>query len=264
MNATQMAAALSTLQREMQQQKADSAQALHTMQQQMTQQLAAELAQQQQQLQQQYAQQLSSSSSSSSSSAPGGKHTPPPPRAPTVRIALPSFFEGRVGSLDEWVSSMVQQFDYYDYFTDAARIKLAAATMGGSAREWYQVLAISNAVPTTWADLVAELRTRFQPIDNAIAARGKLLALKQGTSSAADYVSSFRRLLVAVPDMGASDRLFQFTRGLNAPIASMLRVHGVTTLADAEVMAVRSVVVSAADIVIVGSSRRWQQSHGSR
>jgi hypothetical protein len=130
-----------------------------------------------------------------------------------------------------------QQFKYHGLVSDADRIKLAEVTLRGAALEWHNYL--GNAAPTTWATLAAAMRTRFQPIDNAVAVRGKLFALKQGTSSAADYVSSFRRLLVALPSMDDGDRLFQFMRGLNEPIARMLRMQGVKTLADAEAMAVR-------------------------
>jgi len=54
-----------------------------------------------------------------------------------------------------------------------------------------------------------------------------------------DYISQFRRLVVAVPDMSEADRLFQFTRGLAPAIATQIRVQGVSTVDAAIAMAAR-------------------------
>jgi hypothetical protein len=154
-----------------------------------------------------------------------------------VRIMPHMEFEGRVGALDAWVASMKQQFEYNSLVSDGDQIKLSAATFRGPALEWYQ--ALGAGVPQQWDILVKELRKRFQPLDNSVSARAKILALKQGTGSVADYVSAFRRLLIAVPDMSAKDRLFQFARGLSNRLQEILETHDVQTYEDAEAMAVR-------------------------
>jgi hypothetical protein len=61
----------------------------------------------------------------------------------------------------------------------------------------------------------------------------------QGKGSIHAYVDAFRRVLARVPDMGESDRLFQFLRGLRPAIALQARMHGVTTLDAAIEIAVR-------------------------
>ena len=111
--------------------------------------------------------------------------------------------------------------------------------------------------------MTAALRTRFQPIDNAITARGKMLALKQGTGagSAAEYVSAFRRLIVAVPDMSEGDRLFQFMRGLQTHLSTHCRVQGVETLDAAELLVVRVGAVSHSSPAPASSSSSAAASH---
>ena len=163
---------------------------------------------------------------------------PQPQRAPAMRVAPVGPFTGSIGTLDGWVSLMQQQFDFYAYAADVDRIRAAAVTLRDAALDWWQQLDPA-AMPATWADMVALLRTRFQPIDRAETARAAMYALKQGSGTTADYVSKFRRLLGAVPTMGADDQLFQFKRGLNDSTAKQLNINGVATLDAAVAMAVR-------------------------
>ena len=65
------------------------------------------------------------------------------------------------------------------------------------------------------------------------------MTLSQGKASVHDYVSAFRRLMVAVNGMSEVDRLFHFTRGLRPAIATQLRIHNVQTVDAAIDMAVR-------------------------
>jgi uncharacterized membrane protein YgcG len=155
------------------------------------------------------------------------------PAAP--RLPPPVTFEGRAAALDEWLADIQQQITWYG-MGEADAIRFAGAFMRGAARDWLLGLA---AVPATWVQLVAELRTRFQPVNSADTARGKLLTLTQGKQSVHEYVDAFRRLLIRVPSMSNDDRLFQFIRGLRPAIGLQLRVHGVATLDDAIAMAAR-------------------------
>ena len=158
------------------------------------------------------------------------------PRAQSMRSAPATPFSGTVGALDEWISLMVQQFDFYSADTDAERIRYAAALLRLAALDWWQQIAVK---PATWVDMVAALRVRFQSVLRAETARIAMYALKQGASSTADYVSKFRHLLGAVPTMSADDQLFQFKRGLNDVIARQLNINGVASLDLAIGMAVR-------------------------
>jgi hypothetical protein len=221
MDATQLAAAFATMQQQMQQQQTimQQQQAAHALEMQTMQQQQQQLLHNQQVAQQ--AQALVQQQ-----------------RTPAMRIAPATPFSGNLGTLDEWLSLMTQQFDFYSSSSDSERIRTAAVMLRGAALDWWQQLE-QAAVPVTWAAMVAQLRTRFQPIDRAETARIAMYALKQGTSTTADYVGKFRRLLGAVPTMAPDDQLFQFKRGLNEAIAKQLSINGVATLDAAIAMAVR-------------------------
>ena len=158
------------------------------------------------------------------------------PAAP--RIPNPPLYDGRATALDDWLSALRQQFRWYDatMAADADRIRFAITYLKGPALDWWEHLGVT---PTSWADFEAALRARFQPVTSTESTRSKLLPLSQGKASVHDYIATFRRLVVAVPDMGEADRLFQFTRGLAPAIATQLRVHGVTTVDAAVSMAAR-------------------------
>jgi len=171
---------------------------------------------------------------------------PPPPHQPPAavrpsapRIPSPPIYEGRATTLDDWLSALRQQFRWYDaaMASDADRIRFGITHLKGPALDWWEHL--GAATPATWTDFESALRSRFQPVTSAESTRSKLLALSQGKSSVHDYIATFRRLVVAVPDMSEADRLFQFTRGLAPTIATQLRVHGVTTVDAAISMAAR-------------------------
>lgn len=160
------------------------------------------------------------------------------PQSARPRLPAPAAFDGAASKLDEWRADLLQQFDYYAITSDAERLRFAAGHLRGSARDWWTYLEAA-ARPATWDALIAALRARFQPVTTATTARAKLHALTQGKASVHAYVSAFRALLVAVPDMGDADRLFAFQRGLQPAIALQLQVHGVTTLEAAIAMATR-------------------------
>lgn len=161
-----------------------------------------------------------------------------PPSRPGPRLAPPSLYDGRANTLDDWFSELRRQFDWYGVHDDAGRIRIAAAHLGTTARDWWDHLAAS-ARPADWASLQDALRRRFQPVTTGEAARARLMALSQGKASVHDYVSAFRRLMVAVTGMSEVDRLFHFTRGLRPAIATQLRIHNVQSVDDAIDMAVR-------------------------
>jgi hypothetical protein len=92
----------------------------------------------------------------------------------------------------------------------------------------------------SFAAFETALRKRFQPVNSAQTARLALDALRQGTrQSVAEYINSFRRLLVSVPDMSEADKVHRFVQGLRGPIQQHLIVQGVATLDAAISMAAR-------------------------
>ena len=178
-----------------------------------------------------------------------------PARAERPRLPPPSQYDGRsAAALDGWLRELQQQFDWYSAIDDATRLRFAGALLKGTALDWWSSLAEPGAPPagvappsspdsskpTTFVEFVARLRGRFQPIDSAQTARVQLDDLRQGPKqSVQDYISSFRALLVRVPDMSEGDRVHRFIRGLRAQIATQLRVNGVSTLDASIAMAAR-------------------------
>lgn len=202
--------------------------AFQQMQQQMQAQ-AQQVVQLQQQLQQQPPYQPQQQQPAAAASRPAGPRIPNPP-----------LYDGRAAALDDWLSALRQQFRWYDatMAADADRIRFAITYLKGPALDWWEHLPSATA-PATWAAMEAALRERFQPVTSAESTRAKLSTLSQGKASIHDYIATFRRLIVAVPDMGEADRLFQFTRGLAPNIATQLRVQGVATVDVAINMAAR-------------------------
>ncbi len=172
--------------------------------------------------------------------SPGGAAPPsaPTPRAERPRLPPPPFYSGGATALDDWFSAMEQQILWYGdgLPTDSARLVWVASFLQGPALDWWKTLAVK---PATVPAFGAALRARFQPVNSAEIARAKLLALAQGRGTVQAYVDAFRRLLVRVPDMAESDRIFQFLRGLQPAVATQLRVQGITAVDKAIETAVR-------------------------
>ena len=161
------------------------------------------------------------------------------PRVERPRLPPPAFFDGKASALDEWVVELGQQFDWYAS-TESDKLRMAVAFLRGAARDWWTQLPVADkAMVTAWDALVAALRRRFQPVTTAELARNQLSKLAQGKSSVHDYVSAYRRLIIALPNMEEGDKLFAFTRGLRTSIGTQLRIHGVRTVEAAIEMAVR-------------------------
>ena len=132
------------------------------------------------------------------------------------RIAQAPQFEGSSSTIDEWISTICQQFAYYSNDTDIERIRVGRAHLKGPALDWFIHLAVT---PTTFEDFVTRLRARFQPITTADLARDQLHNLKQGKQSINLYVAHFRRLIIAIPDMDDASRMYLFVHGLHPSLA---------------------------------------------
>jgi hypothetical protein len=162
--------------------------------------------------------------------APAAAAAAPLPIRP--RIALPSLFDGDASKLDGWVRELQQQFAYYST-PEGERLRMGAAYLRSVALDWWASLSASEQ-PSSWDSFVSSLRSRFQPLSTATLARRQLDGLRQGTGqSVNEYISSFRRLLVPLPEMHENDRLHVFIRGLRPQIAQQVILQRADTLAKA-------------------------------
>ena len=167
-------------------------------------------------------------------------------RPSSVRPPLAPEYSGKVGTLDAWLASIGQQFEFHNQSTDADCIRTAAVTLRGPALAWWQTIALASAERSSWAQMQLSLRARFQPVDDENVTRVKLLALKQGVGATgiSDYISSFRALLVGARTMGEVDKLFYFMHGMREDVARFVRMSAPSTLVDAEAVAIRIGVAS--------------------
>ena len=212
-------------------------QALHAMQQQQ----AAQQLQQQQQagviqaLQAQLAQQAPAGAAAAAAAAAA-------PRAPQPRIAPAPTYGGSGAALDGWLREMRKQYRYYGLTTDEAAIRFGSAQLSGAALDWWDSLTEAEraAQSDSLTAFEGALRKRFQPVNSADTARRLLDELQQGPrQSVHEYISAFRRLLAAVPDMSEADRTHRFMQGLRPAVHTQLRIHGVSSLDDAIIKASR-------------------------
>lgn len=155
-----------------------------------------------------------------------------------MRLAPPPTYDGQTPPLDDWLSAMQQQFDYYRVSDQASKIHYAVAQLKGPSLDWWQHPGGAGS-PTTWGTFVAGLRLRFQPVTTESAARSQLHGLVQGNRPINDYVASFRRLIVAIPSMDGASQLFQFVHGLKPTLAHYLRMTPPQSVEEAIGMVVR-------------------------
>lgn len=164
------------------------------------------------------------------------------PRGPQPRLAPPPMYGGSAHALDAWVREMRKQCDFYALTTADARIRFFCAQLTGAALDWWSAQTTEQraAHSATEDAFVQALRARFQPVNSADTARRQLDELQQGPrQSVHEYISAFRRLLSAVPDMSDADRTHRFLQGLRPALQTQLRIHGVDSLDDAITKAAR-------------------------
>ena len=165
--------------------------------------------------------------------------------APTVhrpKIPLPAVFAGAIGSgVEAFIQGMQRQFSYQpEMFRDeASKVEYASNYLVGSAIQWYTTrkdeLAGSANGPTSfasWAQLVNEMRARFQPISSAVHARQSLDAYQQ-LGSIQNYIDHFYSCMTFIGDMSVSDQLHNFIKGLKKDIKREVIRAGPQTIGDA-------------------------------
>jgi hypothetical protein len=204
------------------------------MQQQLAQ-LAAQLQQQQQQQQQ----------------GPNVVGVAPAASRAHPRLPAPPSYDGRAaGGVDTWLRELRKQFAWYgaSLDSDAERIRFGSAHLSGVALDWWE--SIDGQQPTSWLLFEEALRTRFQPVNSADAARAALTTLQQGPRQPVhEYTTEFRRLLVALPRMEEGDRIYRYVAGLQPRLAGLVRMQAPATLANAIAYAARVDGLSSGEVV---------------
>jgi hypothetical protein len=180
------------------------------------------------------------------------------------RMAPMSKFKGQMGSaLDNWERELRQHFDYYSHLlnTDASKVKYASANLQEGALLHYQAGLAQNVfgVSSTFDDFMKHMRKRYRPVDASRQARARLTTLQQ-QNSVNSYTEAFQATLAHISDMGASDQVFNYVKGLRRDIAVELQKKWPSTLDEAISMAISLDYAGNS----TGSSRRgFHSSSGS-
>ena len=152
------------------------------------------------------------------------------------KIRQPSSFTGVMGfAVDDWISEMQQQFDYYgDRFVDeGTRVRFAVAFLSGAAMHWWEHEP-DRQVVVTWREFVRRLHARFRPVQAAMLARQRIGKLRQGERHTVNqYVGAFQTVLTPIVDMGAADQVHHFVNGLLPSIAAKVWERHPKTLGEA-------------------------------
>lgn len=152
------------------------------------------------------------------------------------RIRQPSSFAGAMGfGVDDWISEMTLQFEYYasKFPSEGAQVLFASSFLTGPALHWWEHQADRTTV-TTWREFVHRLHLRFRPVQAAMLARQKLGKLTQRAGQSVNqYASAFQITLTPITDMGAADQVHHFVAGLLGAVAGKVWERQPATLKEA-------------------------------
>ncbi|KAL7754022.1 hypothetical protein RI367_000001, partial [Sorochytrium milnesiophthora] len=142
-----------------------------------------------------------------------------------VRLPVPRF-EGKVAAVDDL--STVSEIDDVDIFIarlgsyfracrtpEYAQLAVLESALSGPAAAWYWGLVKSQAVPTTWLEMMQSLRNRFaQPSRIRTHQRAFFDSKQQRAESVAAYAARLQLPDAATPGRAEVDRVEVFLRGL--------------------------------------------------
>ena len=196
---------------------------------------------------------------------------------PLPKIPPPEQFNGTNGpAVDSWIHGMEKQFSYYRrmFATEESKIAYASNFLNKLSSAWLTNLNLELARPdrvpiTTWYGLTEHMRERYQPMQSSTIARQRLDTFVQ-KSSVQVYVEHFYACMVYIKDMGETDQIHQFVRGLKTPIKLEVMRHSPENVNEAINCAVKAesyLGLSGPALLSTGGSNRYsrfgQQSSAS-
>lgn len=173
-------------------------------------------------------------------------------KAQTVKkppIPNPKSFTGEVSgtgtsgyTIDDWIDDVEKQLKHHNtYFTsEKVVVDFAVTYLSGKAGGWWkssqEERRATNQHATTWEQMKAALRERFQPIEAATIARMNLDKIQQ-KGTVQSYSEYFYKQLQFIKDMSIADQLHRFTVGLKPVIRAEVIKQKPTTLHAAIIIA---------------------------
>lgn len=123
-------------------------------------------------------------------------------------------------------------------------VAFAAAYFKDAALNWYRIHVREVELHhkpdfAYWAEFKQAFISQFTPIDPEVDARERLARLTQN-KSVLSYASDFNALMLELPHMDESDRIWRFTNGLRPQIRIQVKLHNPRTLHDAVEIAIRT------------------------
>lgn len=139
-------------------------------------------------------------------------------------VALPNKFDGSRGNCRNFMNQvkLIFQLQPKRYSSDATKVAFIGTLLSGSASTWFSPHFESGS--TIMSDIALfwkEFEDTFGDLERAVTAANKIRTLRQGTLSASEYASLFRRLASDL-DWGEAALADQFRRGLRDDVKDLL------------------------------------------
>lgn len=159
--------------------------------------------------------------------------SPKPIRPPT--------FKGDVtkgGKVEDWLYQLNSYLGLTNVTDDKFKIQFAASLLEEHAARWYRLQTQNGFSFPNWEDFQKALLEFFKPVNALKVARDRLAALVQ-KDSVRNYVQRFTELCLEIPDLGETEQLDRFVRGLRVEVRREVDLHDPKTFNEAAKIAER-------------------------
>ena len=167
--------------------------------------------------------------------------------AALLKPPKPAAFDGHVPAPSNWVYEMQNYLVSAGVDLDSPiAVTHAVPYLKDAAQTWYrqhqQAVEATTATPySSWAAFKAALLHQFAPVDPQAHAHDELMALSmQEHPDISSYTERFIAVVVDLPHMHASDRIWFYTQGLPTEVRMHVRMHKPDSLSHAMELAAQA------------------------
>jgi hypothetical protein len=133
-------------------------------------------------------------------------------------INRPSTYDGVAGKYHEWKNE-IQIYLRVMNFPKESEAPLVVSYLRGTALNWWlqktaKFQADSVEIPQTWAELLPHLDERFEHRNPELAARDRLMNLRQNGLTLHQYLKEFEGCYAYIPKWDEADKIHRFIYGL--------------------------------------------------
>lgn len=129
-------------------------------------------------------------------------------------IPKPAKYDGTMDAniIEIWIRS-IEDYQKFRSYTSEQTCILAVNLLSDTAKIWYLNMQLQSIEPTDWLSFKHELRSYFKPENSVMLYREQIRNLKQ-TSSITQYIHSFLRIKLGIPNMNDEEAVDRFIDGL--------------------------------------------------